>query len=206
MIGSDKTKHWEGIYSAKKLTEVSWYQAKPETSLGLIESVNPPKSAAIIDIGGGDSLLIDHLLEMGFSDLTVLDISETALKRAKERLGEKSADVNWIASDVAQFSSPKQFDVWHDRAAFHFLTSEEDKSAYIKNASSQIKKGGHLILGTFSENGPKKCSGIEIKQYSIKSLSELFADAFKLIDGFNIDHTTPTGAVQNFVFCVMRRK
>lgn len=206
MTNFDNEKHWEGIYTTKQFSEVSWYQAIPETSLRLIESVNPPKEAAIIDIGGGDSLLVDHLLEIGFSDLTVLDISVTALKRAKERLGDKSAGVTWIASDVAQFSSLKQFDIWHDRAAFHFLTTEEDRSAYIRNASNQIKKGGHLIIGTFSENGPKKCSGIEIKQYSIESLSALFTSDFELLQGFTTNHSTPSGGIQNFVFCVMRRR
>jgi ubiquinone/menaquinone biosynthesis C-methylase UbiE len=206
MTAFNKEKHWEAIYATKKLTEVSWYQPKPELSLNLIAKLGLPKSASLIDIGGGDSFLTDYLLESGYADLSVLDISETALQRAKMRLDKKANQVNWIVADAAQFCPTKQFDVWHDRAAFHFLTTEADVASYVKNATQAIKKGGYLIIGTFSENGPKKCSGIEIKQYSTETLALLFNPYFDLVEGFTTDHITPSGAIQNFAFCVMKKR
>src|SRR5690606_5640055 len=149
------------IYETKTLKEVSWYQPIPETSLEFIQKMSIPKDAAIIDIGGGDSFLVDYLLDLGFSNISVLDISEKAIERAKERLGNSAEKVNWIVSDITEFESEKRFDLWHDRAAFHFLTNENDIQKYVELTRKLIRKNGALIIGTFSEYGPKKCSGIE---------------------------------------------
>ncbi len=197
----DRKKHWENIYQTKALNEVSWYQPNPSTSIELIEDPAIEKQAKIIDIGGGDSFLGDKLLEKGYTDITVLDISEAAITRAKKRLGNNAEKVKWIISDVSKFEPLEQYDVWHDRAAFHFLTSTEDIDQYIRTINKGIKTGGKLIMGTFNESGPKKCSGIEIKQYSENSLSSIISNGFKKEECFLIDHTTPSGNIQNFLFC-----
>ncbi len=191
--------HWETVFSTKQAHEVSWTQTVPSTSLHFIRSFNLPKTAAIIDIGGGDSKLVDFLLEDGFTDLSVLDISEAALERAKARLGEKASKVNWIVSDITEFKPQKKYDVWHDRAAFHFLTTSTQIQTYLQIAKASIN--GYLVLGTFSENGPKKCSGLEIKQYSDAQLVEAFAEGFEKIECINENHTTPFDTIQNFTFC-----
>ncbi len=196
-----KKKHWENIYDTKKLNEVSWYQPVPETSLNFINSTEVSKHAQIIDIGGGDSFLADNLISLGYTNLSVLDISGNAIERAKKRLGENADEVTWVVSDVTDFKPSKTYDIWHDRAAFHFLTSREDIQKYLNTMESAIKPKGYLILGTFSENGPTKCSGIEIKQYSIEELKAAIPDSFKFIEGKNIDHPTPSGSLQNFTFC-----
>lgn len=197
----DRKKHWENIYQTKALNEVSWYQPNPSTSIELIEDPAIEKQAKIIDIGGGDSFLGDKLLEKGYTDITVLDISEAAITRAKKRLGNNAEKVKWIISDVSKFEPLEQYDVWHDRAAFHFLTTTEDIDQYIRTINKGIKTGGKLIMGTFNESGPKKCSGIEIKQYSENSLSSIISNGFKKEECFLIDHTTPSGNIQNFLFC-----
>lgn len=202
----DRKTHWEHIYGTKKFTEVSWYQSKPQVSLDYIAATGLEKDAAVIDVGGGDSYLVDYLLSDEYSDVTVLDISEKALEKAKERLEERSSEVTWIAADVAAFRPMKKYDIWHDRAAFHFLTESDDISNYIKNLEEGVQPGGYVILGTFSDKGPEKCSGIFIKQYSAEEMSKLLPDDFELLGCDNIDHTTPTGAVQNFTFCRWRRK
>lgn len=205
MESADRQKHWENIYATKQLNEVSWYQPKPETSLDLIFKLNPQKNDAIIDIGGGDSFLVDHLLDMGFTNLTVLDISENAINRAKERLKDKADLVKWIVSDITKFEPSQQYDIWHDRAAFHFLTEEADRIKYIEISNKAIKPGKHLIIGTFSVNGPFKCSGIEIKQNNEESLTETFKEYFKKIKCEVSDHATPFNTVQNFIFCVFNK-
>lgn len=197
----DRKKHWENIYQTKALNEVSWYQPNPSTSIELIEDPAIEKQAKIIDIGGGDSFLVDKLLEKEYTDITVLDISEAAITRAKKRLGNNAEKVKWIISDVSKFEPLEQYDVWHDRAAFHFLTSTEDIDQYIRTINKGIKTGGKLIMGTFNESGPKKCSDIEIKQYSENSLSSIISNGFKKEECFLIDHTTPSGNIQNFLFC-----
>lgn len=202
----NRKSHWESIYQTKDLNEVSWYQPKPETSLQFIQELNLDKSAKIIDIGGGDGFLVDNLVELGFQDITILDISETALERAKIRLGEKAKNVKWIVADAANFKPTEKYDLWHDRAAFHFLTDEKEIENYIQTVYQNINPNGHLVIGTFSEQGPKKCSGIEIKQYSENSLSDLFEMYFEKIDCLTIDHPTPFDTLQNFVFCSFRKK
>jgi trans-aconitate methyltransferase len=162
----NRTTHWENIYDTKALTEVSWYQQKPTTSLEYIELTKIGFDEAIIDIGGGDSLLVDYLLELGYTNVSVLDISSKAIERAEKRLGANAEKVKWIVSEITDFKPTERYKVWHDRAAFHFLTESNDIAIYQKTISNTLNEGGFAIVGTFSENGPKKCSGIEIKQYS----------------------------------------
>lgn len=198
--------HWENIYQTKSQQEVSWYQAKPETSLNFIVNSGMPLTAKIIDVGGGDSFLVDCLLELGYTDITVLDISAVAIEKAKARLGHKANDVKWIISDITAFKPTEQYDVWHDRAVFHFLTNDKDVEVYSKIASENIKTDGTLIIGTFSEQGPKKCSGIEIKQYSESSLGTAFENDFIKTASLTENHKTPFDTFQNFVFCVFRKQ
>ncbi|MFP5471219.1 MAG: class I SAM-dependent methyltransferase [Bacteroidia bacterium] len=206
MTEFDRKKHWENIYQTKSLNEVSWYQPTPITSLHFIERFNITVTAKIIDVGGGDSLFVDHLIEKGYQDITVLDISQAAIERAKSRLGSKAEKVKWIVVDAAKFQPTEHYDFWHDRAAFHFLTDEQDISNYLKIAHQFIKPSGILVIGTFSEQGPKKCSGIDIKQYSEISMTEQLKHLFEKIDCVTIDHTTPFNTIQNFVFCCFIKK
>ena len=198
--------HWENIYLTKTLEQVSWYQPLPETSLRLLQEARVPKDANIIDIGGGDSFLVDHLLELGYQNISVLDISATAIDRAKKRLGAKAEKVNWINEDVVKFEPSEKFDFWHDRAAFHFLKSATDINNYIDCANRSLTPTGVLVIGTFSETGPKKCSGIEIQQYSAESLSARFSPQFEALDCIYVDHQTPFDTTQNFVFGKFKRQ
>ena len=201
----DRKNHWENIYKTKPLEESGWYQQTPTTSLEAIKKFNVPTTAKIIDIGGGDSFLVDRLLDLGYQDITVLDISAASLDRAKQRLGAKAQEVKWIVADVANFKPTEQYDYWHDRAAFHFLIQEQDIENYIDTAKQSIKPSGILFIGTFSEQGPKKCSGIEIKQYSDISLCDRVKGYFEKIECIPVDHKTPSGVIQNFVFCSFKR-
>ena len=196
-------KHWENVYETKNPEQVSWTQEIPKTSLNLIHSFGLDKKAKIIDIGGGDSKLVDFLLEEGYENITVLDISEKAIEKAQLRLGSKADKVNWIVSDITQFAPATQYDIWHDLAAFHFLTTEVDINKYVKTIEKSVSK--HLIIGTFSENGPQKCSGLEIKQYSQETLEKLFQKDFQVIECFTEDHTTPFDTKQNFIYCSLKR-
>jgi trans-aconitate methyltransferase len=194
--------HWETIYTTKTPEQVSWTQEKPAISLELIEAVNLPKFSKIIDIGGGDSLLVDFLLEAGYSDITVLDISQAALDRAKKRLGSQAALVTWICSDILDFKPSEMYQLWHDRAAFHFLTNEAAISTYVDLTSNHAQQ---LVIGTFSETGPLKCSGLEIKQYTEQAMSKTFEANFQKIECVNSVHTTPFDSTQDFIFCRFRR-
>lgn len=202
----NKQKHWENIYQTKELKEVSWYQPTPKTSLDFIKELNVPTTARIIDIGGGDSFLVDYLLELGYQDVSVLDISETAIEKAKQRLGRKAKNVKWIVTDITTFKPTEKYDLWHDRAAFHFLTSEQDISIYLNTAQQSIKPNGFLIVGTFSEEGPKKCSGIDVRQYSETSMTQCFENLFTKIKCNVVDHKTPFDTTQNFVFCSFKKE
>lgn len=202
----NKQKHWENIYQTKELKEVSWYQPTPKTSLDFIKELNVPTTARIIDIGGGDSFLVDYLLELGYQDVSVLDISETAIEKAKQRLGRKAKNVKWIVTDITTFKSTEKYDLWHDRAAFHFLTSEQDISIYLNTAQQSIKPNGFLIVGAFSEEGPKKCSGIDIRQYSETSMTQCFENLFTKIKCNVVDHKTPFDTTQNFIFCSFKKE
>ena len=206
MENSDRKNLWENIYQTKELNTVSWYQPVPQTSIDLILEANLSKDAKIIDVGGGDSFLVDHLLRLGFSDVTVLDISSKAIEKAKVRLGENASKVKWIVADASNFDSDEKYDFWHDRAAFHFFTDKKGVTNYVQNANRLTTKVAHLAIGTFSENGPLKCSGIEIQQYSEGSLSNVFSQYFEKQKCFTIDHQTPSGSIQNFIFCTFLKK
>ncbi|HYJ38006.1 MAG TPA: class I SAM-dependent methyltransferase [Chitinophagaceae bacterium] len=197
--------HWEKVYDKEEM-QLSWFQHYPRTSMEFIKLLNLPYTANIIDIGGGDSHFVDALLEKGYQNIWVLDISSKAIERAKKRLGENSLKVNWVISDVTEFQPSVQFDLWHDRAAFHFLTTENNIYRYVSIAEDAIKQKGYLILGTFSESGPEKCSGLEIRQYSEASMSARFEVGFDRIKCVHEDHKTPFNTVQNFLFCSFRRK
>ncbi len=196
--------HWEKIYTTKSENEVSWFQDYPETSITLIENLHLPKSANIIDIGGGDSHLVDALLEKGYQNIWILDISAAAIEKSKIRLGKKALSVHWIVTDVTEFIPPVKFDLWHDRAAFHFLKDESQIEKYQKIAVAYIS--GYLIMGTFSNNGPNKCSGLPITKYSEEALTAQLANYFKKIRCFTVDHPTPFGTKQNFLFCIFKRE
>jgi ubiquinone/menaquinone biosynthesis C-methylase UbiE len=201
----DRKKHWENIYQTKDLKDVSWYQPTPTTSLNFLKHNNIPTNAKIIDIGGGDSFLVDHLLDLGYTDLTILDISAASLDRAKQRLGDRSTKVKWIVADAASFKPSEQYDFWHDRAAFHFLTQEQEITNYIDTIQKSIKPTGLLVIGTFSEQGPKKCSGIEIKQYSETTMTDRLEKFFKKVKCITVDHQTPFDTIQNFIFCSFKK-
>ncbi|MBS1650633.1 MAG: class I SAM-dependent methyltransferase [Bacteroidetes bacterium] len=202
-----KTKeHWENVFATKTEAEVSWFQPYPKTSVEFFELFNLPSNANIIDVGAGDSHLVDVLLEKGYKNIYVLDISANAIEKAKKRVGEKASLVNWIVSDIVDFVPPVKFDFWHDRAAFHFLTDTEKVNKYVSIAENAINTNGYLVLGTFSENGPKKCSGLEIQQYNETSMSSQFERMFNRIKCVTEDHQTPFNTIQNFLFCSFQRK
>lgn len=201
----DDTKHWEDVWTRKKSNEVSWYQEHPKTSIDLILSTNPSKDARIIDVGGGDSKLVDILLDLGFKNITVLDISAKALQRAKERLGKRAEMVKWIECDVREFDTDNRYDIWHDRALLHFLTSEEDLENYTKLTRKHVKEGGCMILSTFSTNGPMMCSGLDTKQFSEESMKKLFSEGFEHVKSFEEKHMTPFGTDQIFIYNVFRK-
>ncbi|MBV8328045.1 class I SAM-dependent methyltransferase [Chryseobacterium sp.] len=203
MNSSDHKNHWETVYETKNPEQVSWTQEKPQTSLDFIHSFGLGKEAKIIDIGGGDSNLVDFLLEEGYENITVLDISAKALEKARQRLGDKADRVKWIATDITTFEPTESYDIWHDRAAFHFLTSPEQVAKYIDITEQNIN--GFMVLGTFSKNGPTKCSGLDIRQYDEESLSETFNENFEKIKCITEDHTTPFDTTQNFVFCSFKK-
>jgi len=200
----DRKRHWEIVYETKQPNEVSWTQSVPKTSLDFIHSFNLSKEAKIIDVGGGDSTLVDCLIDEGFRNITVLDISEIAIQKAQQRLGEKACRIKWLVSDVTEFVPGESYDVWHDRATFHFLTTAEQIGSYLSIA--RVSVTGYLAIGTFSENGPKKCSGLQVKQYSEEQLQNQLSSGFTKIRCLTEDHITPFNTVQNFLFCSFRRK
>ena len=206
MKNIDRKKHWENIYQTKDLKDVSWYQPTPTTSLDFLKQFNIPSNAKIIDIGGGDSFLVDHLLNLGYQDITVLDISAASLDRAKQRLGSKASIVKWIVADVSIFEPTEKYDFWHDRAAFHFLTQEQEITNYIDTVQKSISPNGILVIGTFSELGPQKCSGLEIKQYSETSMTNRLKRFFDKVKCIAVDHQTPFNTIQNFIFCSFLKK
>jgi len=198
--------HWENVFATKNPNEVSWTQEYPKTAMNHIESLELSKTANIIDIGGGDSNLVDALLDNGYENIWVLDISEFALERAKKRLGEKANKVHWIVSDITEFSTDIKFDFWHDRAVFHFLTQQENIDKYVALINNAMQDNGNFLLGTFSENGPLKCSGLEIKQYSENAMRQTFNQSFQAVNCFTENHTTPFNTIQNFQFCGFKRR
>ena len=195
--------HWNKIYTINPPGAYSWNEEIPSTSLDFIRGFNLPRDASIIDVGGGDSKLVDCLLGDGYNNITVLDISAESITRAKLRLGEKSKSVQWIESDILQFHTGKKFDLWHDRAVFHFLTNEEQVNSYLGIVNKLA--AGFLVIGTFSSSGPEKCSGLPVKRYDVESLERTFSDSFKKIRCINADHFTPLNIPQNFSFCSFKR-
>lgn len=201
----NKKSHWENVFATKNPNEVSWTQKYPKTAMNYLEELNLSKTANIIDIGGGDSNLVDALLEKGYENIWVLDISELALERAKKRLGKNADLIHWVVSDITEFKPEVKFNFWHDRAVFHFLTDEDSINKYLAIIKEAINTEGNFLLGTFSENGPLKCSGLEIKQYSENSMKETFKNNFETLKCFKENHKTPFDTLQNFQFCGFKK-
>lgn len=200
--------HWENIYSTKTTDAVSWYQRHPERSLKLIrQAVGDDTTASIIDVGGGASTLVDHLLDAGFTDVTVLDISANALGSAQARLRERARRVAWLEADVLALQiTSHRFDVWHDRAVFHFLTATKDRHRYVQAVRRAVKPGGSVIVATFAEDGPSQCSGLDVARYSAAQMHAAFGTGFELITSAREDHHTPFGTVQKFIYCLCRKE
>jgi 2-polyprenyl-3-methyl-5-hydroxy-6-metoxy-1,4-benzoquinol methylase len=202
----EKKKHWEAVYQNKDFKDVSWFEDVPKTSIDFLESLQLSKTAKIIDIGGGESRFVNYLLENGFKNISVLDISAMAIEKKKRELGSKSHDITWIMSDVVDFQPVEQYDFWHDRATFHFLTDPNDIAHYVQTVQQFVAPEGALILSTFTENGPTKCSGLPIQQYSETTLTARVEAFFTKIKCVIVDHITPFATVQNFIFCSFKRK
>ncbi|MGV3762743.1 class I SAM-dependent methyltransferase [Parapedobacter sp.] len=194
--------HWEHVYATKRPDEMSWTQAVPQTSLDLIESFGLPVSAGVIDVGGGDGRLVDGLLDKGYTDITVLDISAQAIERARKRLGDRADRVTWMVSDIVEFKPVRTYDIWHDRATFHFLTHGEQVDAYLGTIRSCATSG--VVIATFSTDGPERCSGLDVQRYSESTLEERLSTGFTKMGCLTQDHTTPFGTQQRFLFCAFR--
>lgn len=198
-------KHWESVFQRKAAGELSWYKPHLERSLTLLQAAGIERSAAVIDVGGGTSTLVDDLLERGHADLTVLDVSETALKATQERLGANASRVQWIVADITRITLPeKRFDFWHDRAVFHFLVDEDARHRYVEAVRRALRPGGHIVVATFGEHGPEKCSGLDVVRYNPESLHAEFGPVFQKVGSFEETHVTPWGAEQAFVYCYCR--
>ena len=201
----DVRTHWEKIYEGKAPSEVSWYSPHLEKSIALIERAASDRSASIIDVGGGESTLVDDLFVQGYENLTVLDISQTAIDASMKRLGKGAARVQWLTADITAVElEPFRFDVWHDRAVFHFLTAARDRAAYVRCVAHAVKLGGHVIIGTFGPEGPTRCSGLDVVRFDADSLHREFGGRFHLIESSNQLHRTPFGTVQQFLYCYCR--
>jgi len=205
MSDASRQAHWENVYTSKGENEVSWFQESPAPSLALITEICAVPSSAIIDIGGGTSRLVDQLIDRGFLDVTVLDLSAAALETAKARLGERAGRARWLVADATTWGPSRSYDIWHDRAAFHFLTEECDRAAYIARLEHGLKIGGHAIIATFALDGPEKCSGLPIMRYDAARLGQTLGARFKLLQSLGNDHATPWGSHQPFQFSVFQR-
>lgn len=201
-----RKQHWENVYANKRFEEVSWFQEVPVHSLHFINQLHLQPDAAIIDVGAGESKLAEQFIQQGFTDLTVLDISATAIEKAKQNLAAKADKVKWIVADITKFEPRQQYDCWHDRAVFHFLTEQNDIDTYLSVLDKAIKPGGQLIVGTFADNGPEKCSGLPVKRYSEQELVSTFSPFFEKIACEAVAHVTPSGSVQHFIFCTFNKK
>ena len=201
----DRKSHWQRVYATKEPTAVSWYQAHADRSVDLIRAIGVTLGAAIIDVGSGASRLIDDLVAQGYSNITALDLSGSALAATRARLGERGRGVHWMEADVTRASLPAgAFDIWHDRAVFHFLTEPGERRAYVDAATRSLKPGGHVIVATFAEDGPMKCSGLPVQRYSPRELHSEFGPRFELVRSEREVHLTPSGAEQRFVYCCFR--
>jgi SAM-dependent methyltransferase len=201
----ERRKHWEGVYEERAPESVSWYQDTPRSSLELIEHTGVGRDAAILDVGGGASRLVDHLHSRGYRDLSVLDLSESALARARDRLGDAALDVGWIRADVTRAALEHHYDVWHDRAVFHFLVEVDDRARYGEVMRRAVPVGGHVIVATFASDGPERCSGLPVVRYSPEALRAALGPGVELVETWEEDHLTPAGRVQRFVFCRFAR-
>ncbi len=201
----DTRTHWEKIYTTKAPDQVSWYRPHLETSIDLIERSISDRSAPIIDIGGGESTLVDDLLARGFQNVTVLDVSQVAIDATKQRLQQVAGRVHWVTADITRVQlHPAAYDVWHDRAVFHFLTAPEQRAAYVRQVTRSVKAGGHVIVSTFGPEGPTKCSGLDVVRYDAESLHEEFGTRFRLVESSKELHETPFGTTQQFLYCYCR--
>jgi 2-polyprenyl-3-methyl-5-hydroxy-6-metoxy-1,4-benzoquinol methylase len=199
---SDASEYWEKVYQTKSADAVSWFQAHAARSLDIIRSIGADRSAGIIDVGGGASTLVDDLLADGFAGITVLDLSDSALEVARSRLGAKKTLASWIAGDILHTALPAQaYDIWHDRAVFHFLTEARERETYVRQVMRAVKPGGHVILATFAPDGPEQCSGLPVARYAPEQLHGEFGPAFDLVEHTLEDHATPWGSIQHFVYC-----
>ncbi len=197
--------HWEKIYREKAPDAVSWYRPHLETSLALIERAAPERGVSIIDVGGGESTLVDDLLAHGYQNITVLDVSQTAIAVTKKRLGSAAEEVQWVTADILNGElAPNAYDVWHDRAVFHFLTAMDQRLAYVRQVARAVKPGGHVLVSTFGPEGPTKCSGLEVVRYDAESLHAEFGVRFRLLDSIKEFHNTPFGTTQQFLYCLCR--
>ena len=201
----DRTGHWENVYATRNVHEVSWYQIRPDISLDLIGKLGLHADDPIIDVGGGASSLVDHLLDLGHSDLSVLDISVAALDAVKGRLGARAASVRWLAGDITREKPAGPYRLWHDRAVFHFLTEADDRRAYVAALAAAVPAGGHAIIATFAEDGPERCSNLPVCRYSPDRLAAELAPKLAMIDSQRETHTTPARGRQDFIYCVFRR-
>ncbi len=206
MDSEDRQGHWQRTYQLKTEREVSWHQDSPEPSLRLIAAAAPSLASPIIDIGGGTSHLVDHLVQRGYSHIAVLDVSDAALATAQARLGAQAEAVDWIAADITRWTPKEHYGVWHDRATFHFMVSEADRAAYLACMKLALAPGGHAIVATFAPDGPEKCSGLPVMRYDAASLADALGREFALIGSEHHLHQTPWGAVQPFQFCVFERR
>lgn len=203
----DAKSHWEKVYTTKTSTEVSWYQTQPQKSLEIIKGTGITQNAQIIDVGGGSSTLVDFLLEADFQNITVLDISAASLTSTQARLGASANRVTWLEGDITQTSLPAEFyDVWYDRAVFHFLTRPEDRTAYVRLARQALKPNGHIIVATFAPDGPTHCSGLEVARYDPEQLHDEFGEPFELVESHHELHHTPFGTDQSFIYCYCKKR
>jgi SAM-dependent methyltransferase len=201
----EHSNHWEDIYATRPSTALSWYQAEPDTSLRLIEQIACGEPAAVVDVGAGTSQLVDRIVARGFTDVTLIDVSDRALAEVRQRLGAHAENVTFIRSDITAWTPDRRYDIWHDRAVFHFLTRRTDRDRYVDIASRAVRGGGSLVLETFAEDGPTRCSGLPVCRYTAHELAGIFAERFSLIEHARDEHVTPSGVAQSFTWVVLRR-
>jgi len=202
----ERKSHWEGIYGDKNSTEVSWYQEVPDKSLALVVSTGTSQKDAILDVGGGASTLVDHLLDAGYVDITVLDLASKAFDQSRQRLGERASAPSWVVSDITRFEPQRKYRLWHDRAVLHFLTDSADRRRYMSVLKQALDPGGHVVIAAFGPEGPLKCSGLEIRRYTIEMLAELLGPEFELQSHELDNHQTPMGATQQFLYSCWTRR
>jgi len=205
-VTEERKRHWNGVFSKKGPEDLTWFQPRPASSLSLIRKVDLPREARILDVGGGASLLTSFLFQEGYRGLSVLDVSGVALGIAKEGLGEWAGSVEWLEADVTRFEPPHRWDLWHDRAAFHFMTTQEDRAAYLRTLNASVEIGGHVIIATFAPDGPDRCSGLDCLRYSPEGLLAVLGEDYELAGSISENHLTPTGGTQKFVYSWFRRR